>query len=83
LTAIKSAEHEVHKLFRCFQCGHRWVPRNSRIAELPIRCPGCNSRAWRKRTRILLKCSNCEHQWNARVDKPRACPNCFVRLSWG
>lgn len=82
MAAIKSAEHVVHKLHRCLQCGHRWTPRSSGVYELPVRCPGCNTRVWRKRQRVVLACGNCGNQWTARVAKPKACPKCFVRLAW-
>lgn len=31
---------------KCEKCGHLWLPRKEE--GLPIACPNCNSRGWRK-----------------------------------
>lgn len=30
-----------------------------------------------------LKCSNCNHVWEPRVDNPKRCPNCGISKRYG
>jgi predicted nucleic acid-binding Zn-ribbon protein len=34
------------KKYQGIKCGHRGIPRSDRI---PLACPACNSRTWRKK----------------------------------
>lgn len=82
MALVNAAEYIVPRLHKCMQCGHRWSPRKSFKHVIPQRCPGCNTRAWQSRGREMVECSNCQYRWKPRVAKPRACPHCYVRLSW-
>jgi len=31
------------KKYKCYKCGHEWIPRTMK----PIECPNCKSRDWR------------------------------------
>jgi len=33
--------------YYCLRCGHRWFPRPSRAATIPICCGRCKSPYWR------------------------------------